>query len=389
MNQIHLHPGRERRILRGHRWVFSNEIAGSLAGLEPGSWVEVVSSRGVVLGSGPVNPNVLIAVRLVCPPGRSPSREFFLGLLRNAAERRRRLYGAGESCLRLVFGESDGLPGLVVDRYGDVVVYQVSTLGMARMEPLMQDLMMEVLNPRALVYRNDGRMRALEGLPLEKGVARGDLPGEIEVEMNGLRFVVDPLNGQKTGLFLDQRENRLALRRYAEGRRVLDLFCYGGGWSLSALAAGAASATGVDESAEAVRQAEANARLNGMEDRARFLREDVFSYFRRAGREKFDLVVLDPPAFAKSRQNLPEALKGYTDLNRRALLALEPGGILITCSCSHHLGEDDFREVLLRAAQASGRTLRLLESRGQPPDHAPLPAMPETSYLKCLILEVV
>jgi 23S rRNA (cytosine1962-C5)-methyltransferase len=389
MKTLRIQPGRERRILQGHRWVFSNEVADKLSEFEPGSWVEVKSSKGVTLGTGYVNPNSLIAVRLVCSPGQAPSREFFFDLIGKAEQRRRELYYPGSRCYRAVYSESDGLPGLIVDRYEDVFVYQVTTLGMARMEPLLQEIMMELFKPAALVYRNDTQVRGLEQLPLDKGVAHGQMPDDLWVDMDGIQFLVRPLSGQKTGFYLDQRDNRQALRKWVKGKRVLDLFCYNGGWSLSAAAGGAAEVVGVDQSAEAVAQARLNASRNGFHSTVRFEEQEGFRFLKNVGKGVFDVIILDPPAFARTKSALPEAKKGYVDLNRKALLALKPGGMLVTCSCSYHMNPDLFREALLQAAQAAGRQLRLIASFGQAKDHPSLLAMPETRYLKCLVLDIV
>ena len=389
MKKIHLHPGKEKRLLQGHRWVFSNEISDRLADYEPGSWVRVFSSKGVPLGSGYINPQSLITVRLACPPGQEPTREYFSDLVSKAAERRKELYYPGSDCYRVIYGESDGLPGLVVDRYGKVLVYQMTTLGMSRIEELIQEILIDVLKPETLVFRHDAPVRALEGLSLEKGIAFGPVPDPSWVHVDGLDFRVDTLEGQKTGLFLDQRDNRKAIRHWANGRRVLDLFCYNGGWGLAAASAGAQEVIGVDQSVDAIAQAWDNAERNQLDDRCRFMSEEAFHFLKTAERASFDLIILDPPAFAKTRSALPQARKGYTDLNRRALLALKPGGILVSCSCSYHLSDDMSREVLLLAARASGRQLRLLEARGQALDHPPLLAMPETRYLKCVITEVL
>ncbi|MGA2404021.1 MAG: class I SAM-dependent rRNA methyltransferase [Syntrophobacteraceae bacterium] len=386
MKTLSLHPGRERRILQGHRWVFSNEIADPIHDFEPGSWVEVLTAKGFSLGAGYINPASLIAVRLVCPPGKKPDEKFFRQTLLEAAGFRQSLYPGAESC-RLIFGESDGLPGLVVDRYGDALVYQVGTVGMARMEEQVRELLVDLFRPAALVFRNDTPPRALEGLALEKGVAYGSVTGDIPVSIDGIRHLVDTLGGQKTGMYLDQRDNRRAARQWMQGKRVLDLFCYNGAWGLSALAGGAAEVTGVDQSLDAVDQARRNADLNGFGDRSSFVAADVFDYLKRTARASFDVIVLDPPAFAKTRAAVAEARKGYTDINRRALLALKPGGILITCSCSYHMSEELFREVLISAGQASGRKLRLLQVRGQALDHPALLAMPETRYLKCFVVQ--
>lgn len=383
MQTLYLHPGRERRILQGHRWVFSNEISSPLSDYEPGSWVEVYSSKGVLLGSGYINPQSLIAVRLVCRPGRKPTEEFFRELLRKADSVRRELFYPGSECYRMVYGESDGLPGLIVDRYRSVLVYQIATLGMSRLEPLLRDLLVELFQPEALVFRNDSQARALEGLPAERGIAYGEIPPEYWVDVDGVKFNVDFLYGQKTGLFLDQRDNRKALQRFVKDRKILDLFCYQGGWSLSAALGGAKEVTGIDQSAGSIERARSNAVRNGVDGICTFMEDDAFQFLKKVEKGSFDLIVLDPPAFAKTKSALPEAKKGYVDLNRRALLALKPGGILATCSCSYHLTEDLFREVLLQASLASGKGLRILETRGQAPDHPVLLAMPETRYLKC------
>jgi len=386
---IYLHPGRERRVLTGHRWVFSNEIAAPLNDYEPGSWVEVFSNKKVSLGVGYINPGSLITIRLVCRPGEKPTDELFLDRIRKAAILRSETLYPGSECHRIVFSESDGLPGLILDRYGDACVYQINTLGMSLLEPLLQEWINEVLRPRALVFRHDTHARSLEGLDLVKGLAAGELAGDVWVEIDAIRYRVDLLQGQKTGLFLDQRENRGRLAGWARGKRILDLFCYNGAWSLAAAAFGASEVIGVDQSAEAIGQAEANALLNGLSRVCRFVREDVFRFLRGIPKGSMDAVIVDPPAFAKTKAALADAKKGYTDLNRRAMLALKPGGLLVSCSCSYHLSEDLFREVLLQAAHASGRELRLLEARGQSMDHPVLLAMPETRYLKCWLLQVL
>ena len=389
LKSVYLLPGREKRLLQGHRWVFSNELASHPSEFEPGSWVSVYTSKGVCFGSGYINPHSLIAVRLVCRPHEQPSREFFGERLKKAAERRETLFYPASPCTRLVYGEADGLPGLIVDRYGEVLVYQITTLGMSQKEGLLRELLLDLFRPQALVFRNDTSVRTLEGLPLEKGVAHGELPDPCWINIDGLEFLIDPVNGQKTGFYLDQRDNRGTLRRWAKDRRVLDLFCYSGAWGLSAAAAGARQVVGIDQSSEAVEQARHSAARNHLETICRFDQEEAFFFLRSLKKGAFDLIILDPPAFAKTRSTLSQARKGYTDLNRRALLALEPGGILVSCSCSYHLSEEAFREVLLNAALASGRQLRLLEARGQALDHPVLLAMPETRYLKCTILEVL
>jgi 23S rRNA (cytosine1962-C5)-methyltransferase len=389
LKRIDLHPGREKRLLQGHRWVFSNELSGNLSEFEPGSWVAVHSSKGVCLGSGYINPHSLIAVRLICPAHEKPSQDTFRGLLKNAAQRRQTLFYPDSQCTRVVYGEADGLPGLIVDRYGEVLVYQITTLGMALLEDLVRELLIELFQPKAMVFRNDTPVRTLEGLPIEKGLAYGELPDPCSISIDGLEFIIDPIEGQKTGFYLDQRENRKVLRRWSKGKRVLDLFCYNGAWGLSAASAGALEVLGVDQASEGLTQGRSSAALNNLEGICRFQKEEAFYFLKTVKRGAFDIIILDPPSFARTRSVIPQAVRGYTDLNRRAMLALEPGGILVSCSCSYHMSETMFREMLLKAAQASGRQLRLLEARGQAMDHPVLLAMPETGYLKCYFLEVL
>jgi 23S rRNA (cytosine1962-C5)-methyltransferase len=324
LKRVDLLPGREKRLLLGHRWVFSNEISGNASAFEPGSWVTIHSSRGVCLGSGYINPYSLIAVRLVCAPHEKPTPDFFRDLLEKAAMRRRTMFYPDSSCARMVYGEADGLPGLVVDCYGDVVVYQITTLGMALMEDLVKDLLLTIFRPKALVFRHDSPIRLLEGLPLEKGIASGDLPDPCWIEVDGLEFVIDPLNGQKTGFYLDQRDNRKVLRRWSKGKKVLDLFCYNGAWSLSAASAGAQEVLGVDQSADGIIQAGNSAARNNVEKICRFQEEEVFYFLKNLKKGAFDLVILDPPAFAKTKRVVPQAIKGYTDINRRACWPWSP-----------------------------------------------------------------
>lgn len=387
MQTLLLKPGAEKRILKGHRWIFSNEISSPLKDFSPGSWVEVQSARGSSLGSGYINPNSLITVRLVCPPGRDPDKDFFRSLLQSADRLRAEVLYPKSQCYRMVFAESDGLPGLVVDRYGDVLVYQITTLGMAMMEDLIRELLIDMFQPRVLIFRNDSRLRLLEDLPLARGVAFGSAPKNVGIVLDGLEMLVDPLEGQKTGFYLDQRDNRAALQSWAGGKKVLDLFCYNGAWSLYAAKGGAAEVIGVDQSQQAIELARKSAEMNGFDGVCRFVQQDSIQFLKETRRESFDTIILDPPAFAKTKRVLPESLKGYIDINRRALLALKPGGLLVSCSCSYHVSDDLFHQVLLQAAQACTRRLRILEARSQAKDHPVLLAMPETRYLKCLFLE--
>ena len=390
MTRLILGPGRDRRLRGGHPWVFSNEIGRVEGTPEPGDAVEVLSHRGEFLGTAYFNPHSLITARLLSRKRESiDTPEFFHRRLAAALDYRRRLYGERET-LRLVHGEGDGLPGLVVDRYGDVLSLQLLTLGMEQRREAVLAALRDLLAPRALVARNDAAVRRLEGLPQQVELLAGEPPAELVVEENGLRFRVDVLGGQKTGHFLDQKENHLALRGRVEGGRVLDLFCYSGSWAVHAAHFGAREVTGIDISAGALDLAAENARLNGLAERCRFQRADVFELLREMAQagERFETIILDPPAFVKSRKKLPEAIKGYLTINRRAMELVAPGGHLFTCSCSHHLDREIFLDTLRKAAVQAGRPARLVEMRGQAYDHPVLLSCPETAYLKCAILQV-
>ncbi|MBI3393549.1 MAG: class I SAM-dependent rRNA methyltransferase [Nitrospirae bacterium] len=388
--RVRLKPRESRRIKRGHRWIFSNEIADPVKDLPPGSLVDVVDERGALVGRGYVNPQSLITIRLLAPAGREIDAAFFRGRLAAARSYRERICGP-RTAGREVFGEADGLPGLIVDRYGPFLVVQSLAAGIEVCLPMILDLLEEIHSPRAIVLRNDSPARGLEGLPAEVRVARGRLDSEggiVETEVDGLAVEVDLLAGQKTGWFLDQSENRRCLAEYANGRRVLDAFCYAGAWGLAAIKAGAAEVLAVDSSAPAVSAARRNAERNRVGDRFRAEEASVFDRLRRldSERSRFDLVVLDPPAFIKSGKKVAEGVRGYREINRLGLRLLAPGGILVSSSCSHHLPAEEFLAVLRRAAADTGRTVKLLEFRGQARDHPVLLSMPETSYLKCAFL---
>ena len=388
MIRVTLRRGHDHRLRGGHPWVFSNEIAALDGPAEPGAAVEIIAANGQRLGTGYYNPHSLIAARLLTRRHESiDTSEFFVTALQKALEYRRRLGGDLEA-LRLIHGESDALPGLVVDRYGDVLCVQLLTKGMDVRRELLVAALRELLAPRVIVARNDSAARELEGLPRGVELLHGEVPEPVVVTINGLRFAVDVLAGQKTGLFLDQRENCRRLHGLAQGSEVLDLFCYAGAWSVHAASYGANSVTGVDASVAAVRQAEANARLNGLADRCRFVAADVFDFLRDHRGRRFGTVILDPPAFIKSRKHLAEGQKGYLTVNRRALEMVAPGGVLVTCSCSHHLDRPTFLTLIAQAAQQARRNVRLMEMRGQASDHPVLPACPETDYLTCAFLFV-
>lgn len=393
MIKVILKSGHGRRVQRGHPWVFSNEVerveAAEGAAGAPGAPAVLADPLGRPIGFGYYNRNSLIAFRwLAAEPVDEGA--LIMERLRAAVAFRERVAGDTEA-QRLVYSEGDLLPGLVVDRYADTLVAQIQTAGMERLTPQVLAALEAVVAPRVIVLRNDAPVRQLEGLPLDVRVVRGALDGPVRVRMDGLTFHVDPVGGQKTGLFLDHRENRQALRRYVKGARVLDLFCYGGAWGLYALAGGAASVVGVDDSAPALAAALANAEASGFAGRFQTHDGDVFDVLKKGalGEDLFDVVIVDPPAFARSRKDIPAACKAYERVNKLALKSLAPGGILATSSCSHHVGPDEFMEAVSRAVASTGRRARLLEQRGQAVDHAGLLSMTEGDYLKCAFLQVL
>ena len=374
----------------GHPWIFSNEVAGFEGAAEDGDLVDVVDARGAFLGRAYLNRRSLICARLLTRGRDEIDADFFARRLERAVRFRARAL-PGATAVRLVHGESDQLPGLVIDRYGDWLVVQVLTLGMEVRAPLVREAIERVLAPRGVVRAADAPLRALEGLPLERNVWWGDVPERTDVEMEGFTVEVNLLHGQKTGLFLDQRHNRRRAEVRAEGRRVLDLFCYQGEWALHAARGGASSVLAVDSSEPALDAALRNAERNGFADRVGFRRADAFDTLRqleRAG-ERFGMIILDPPALVKSRKHLAAAARAYRDLNRIAMALLEEEGVLVTCSCSHHMEDVLFRQVLLESARAARRPFRVLDWAAESPDHPQLLAVPETHYLKCAVLQAM
>lgn len=384
---LHIHKEHERRLLLGHPWVFSNEIASDLREYEPGSLVDVYTHGGTFVGRGYINPRSLITVRLLSQHREAIDKAFFRRRLEVALRRRERLL-PGVQSYRLAYSEGDLLPGLIIDRYQDHLVLQTLTLGMElRLEAICEALE-TLMQPEAIVARNDVGIRSLEGLPHEKKVLRGSLQTPVEVWEDDIRFRIDSWEGQKTGFYLDQRENRCTLRPLLAGERVLDAFCYTGAWALHAARAGAREVLGVDESAKAIRWADDQAKDNYLEQVCQFIAADVFDYLKDADsrRDRFDCIVLDPPAFVKSRSKVREGLQGYWEINRRAMRLVKPGGYLMSCSCSYHVDPDTFRATLCRAARAARRTVTLLEMRSQARDHPALLPLSESAYLKCAVL---
>lgn len=371
------------RVASGHPWIFSSDVvdAGNAA---PGDAVRVVDFRGRPLGAAFYSSTSQITLRMLSNVTEPIDRTFWMRRLGSAILHRQRVVENSNAC-RMVFSEGDLLPGLIVDRYGAYLAMQTLTQGMDRSRDVIAHCLNELLTPAGILARNDGSVRKLEGLTLETTVLSGEIPERVEVEMNGLRVEADLLHGQKTGIYLDQRENYVAAARYARGR-VLDCFTSTGGFALHA-AAKAETVEAVDSSAQALAIAEANAKRNGLTN-IQFRAADVFEFL--AGLERrYSMIVLDPPAFAKSRKSLEDAARGYKEINLRALRLLEGGGILVTCSCSHHFSEAMLLEVVAEAALDAGKTLRVVERRTQARDHPILLTVPETHYLKCLIFEVM
>ncbi len=384
MKTVYLKQKEERRVLRGHPWIFSNELREIPKDISPGEGVDVLDAAGRFVGRGYFNSHSLICVRLLTRKHEAID----IGFLRQRVEEAHMLregLGFGES-YRAIYSESDGLPGLIVDKYADTLVVQSLTAGIDRMLDDIIAVLKDAYTPRAIVLRNDAGSRALEGLALERRVIYGTVAGPVMIEESGISYLVDVLEGQKTGFFLDQRENRQALKDYVRGRRMLDCFCYLGAWALSAARFGASEVIGLDSSERAVSLAAENAARNGLA--ARFKTADVFDELRALEKQRgrFGCIVLDPPAFVKSRAKIREALKGYKEINLRAMRLLEQGGVLVTNSCSHHIDHELFREMLVDAAYSAGRQARLLEMRSQARDHPVLLAARETQYLKCAIL---
>jgi 23S rRNA (cytosine1962-C5)-methyltransferase len=374
------------RVAGGHPWIFASDVTDRGAA-QPGDAVRVVDGRGRVLGTAHYSAASQITLRMLSERVEEIGCEFFLRRLAEAAAFRERVVRDTEA-YRLAHGEADRLPALIVDRYRDCLVIQTLSQGMDRAKPLIVQALTSLLSPRSIVARNDAAVRDREALPREIGVLAGEEPGRIALMVNGLRFHVDPLKGQKTGIFLDQRENYIAAARYAHGE-ALDCFTSSGGFAMH-LAARCPRVEAVDSAAEMIAAAGENCRANGIGNVV--LKEanafDLLAGYVAAGR-RFGTVVLDPPAFAKSRTALEAAVRGYKEINLRALKLLGAGGILVTCSCSHHLSESALLETVAAAALDTRRTLRVLERRTQAPDHPILLTVPETHYLKCLILEVL
>ncbi len=388
-----LRKNEDRRLRQGHLWVFSNEVdtaRSPLKAFAPGEAVEIRDHRGKPLGTGYVNPNSLISARLVSRDPRHPfDASLIVHRLKVALALRERLYR--HPYYRLVYGESDGLPGLVVDRYGPVLVAQITTAGMeARRDDILRALD-KVLRPSGVLWRNDAPVRELEGLPLYVETALGEVPDTVLLREGEAEFEVPLAGGQKTGWFYDQADNRRELPRLVAGARVLDLFSYVGGWGIQAALAGAREVWCLDGSADAVDLAARNAELNSVADRVRASQGDAFEALKalREANERFDVVIVDPPAFIKRRKDLKKGEEAYRRLNQLAMALIPRDGFLISCSCSYHMSGERFPRLLHQAARHVDRSLQVLRLGGQSADHPIHPAIPETHYLKAVFARVV
>ncbi len=386
---IQLKPGKEKRVYTLHPWIFKSDIDKELNGCLPGDTVNIISSKGKFLAKGYYNPNSQIALRIMTyQEEEAVDRNLIFRRIHEAVEYRR-TFADLKSC-RLVFAESDRLPALIVDAFDDVLVLQCLALGMERFKKDIVDALVEEMHPRGIWERNDVPVRRLEGLEMCTGLLYGEVPDRVQMTENGVKFWVDVKEGQKTGFFLDQKENRAAIAPFVKGQKVLDCFTHTGSFALHAGHYGAAEVTGVDISEYACEYAAENAALNHMEDRVRFIAANAFDLLSEQSRkgEKYDVIILDPPAFTKSRNAVDSALRGYKEINLRAIKMIRTGGYLITCSCSQHVLPEMFRSMVMDAAKDAKVLLRQVEFRTQGKDHPILPYARETEYLKCGIYQV-
>lgn len=387
MADLILLPGKEKRVFSGHPWIFRSDIARSKGDPQPGDTVRVTASNGRFLAMAVYNPASQIALRILSHRDEPIDDAFIYGRVKRAVDYRRR-FADLRSC-RLIFAESDGLPAVIVDSFGDVLSLQCLCLGMEKYKEAICDALMELLHPQGIYERGDVPVRELEGLPLVTGTLRGQVPDKVMIEENGVKFWVDVKNGQKTGFFLDQKENRAAIAPFVRDAEVLDCFTHTGSFALHAAKFGARHVTGVDISEFACQCARENAALNGFQQ-VDFVAANAFDFLKEqcAAGAQYDVVILDPPAFTKTRHNLEAAERGYKEINLRGLKLVKNGGYLVTCSCSQHMLPGAFRDVVLSAAQDARVRLFQVEYRTQGRDHPILPAAPETQYLKCGIYRV-
>ncbi|MFZ5643374.1 MAG: class I SAM-dependent rRNA methyltransferase [Bacillota bacterium] len=388
---VKLDRGRHKRVAGGHPWVYRTEVSDIEGSYTPGDIVEVVDFRGRFIGKGYINPLSQIFVRIMTRSrDEEINRDFLYRRIKSAWEYRKKTI-RNTNAFRVIFSEADFLPALVVDKFGEYLVVQTLALGIDKYKDTIVEILRELISPAGIYERNDVSVRELEGLPLQAGFIGEEFNTVVEIKENGRLFEVDLAGGQKTGYFLDQRENRMALESLSKGARVLDCFCHTGTFSVYAAGFGAKEVLGIDISAPALEMAAKNSERNGFGHLCNFREGNSFDELRAMEKsgEKFDLVILDPPAFTKSKKAIEGAIRGYKEINLRGMKILNHGGFLVTCSCSFHMSEGLFMEVINDAARDAGRPVRLVEVRRQARDHPMLLGSPETYYLKCLIMQVL
>lgn len=388
-----LRKGEERRLRTGHTWIFSNEVDTArtpLTSFEPGQAALMLDQSGKPLGTGYVNPHSLICARLVSrDPDYVLGKSLLVHRIQVAQSLRQRVFA--EPYYRLVFGDSDGLPGLVLDQFGDTVVAQITTAGMERVKDDIVAAVTKAIKPACLIFRNDSSSRGFEGLESYTETAVGTEPAQLLVQENGAQFHVSALSGQKTGWFYDHRLNRQRMAAYVKGKRVLDVFSYAGAWGIQAARAGAQDVCCVDASEPALDSVRTNAQLNNVGERVRVVAGDAFEVLKQLRQERahFDVVILDPPAFIRRKKDLDAGTDAYRRLNQAAMQVLEKDGVLVSASCSSYLSRDVLRNLLLASSRHVDRFLQILEQGHQGPDHPVHPAIPETDYLKAFICRVL
>ncbi|MCX7781176.1 MAG: class I SAM-dependent rRNA methyltransferase [Negativicutes bacterium] len=388
--KVYLRKGAQHRVESGHPWIYQTELNYIDGDYQPGDIVDVYNSREKFIGRGYINPRSQIIVRLLSREQEPIDHAFFRRRIEVAWNYRRRFLEEPEYC-RLIYGEADFLPALIVDKFGDIFVMQTLALGIDKYRDVIIAILEEMFQPAGIYERNDVPVRELEGLTQQKGYIKGSFPTVIRVYENGIPFYADIENGQKTGFFYDQRENRRVLKYFAADAEVLDCFCHTGSFTVHAALYGARHVTAIDISEQAIALARQNAKLNGVDGKCTFQTANAFDALREMSEAKreFDVVILDPPAFTKSRHAIEGAARGYKEINLRGIKMVRPGGYLITCSCSYHMERDLFQAIVADAAKDAKRTVRLVEYRTQAKDHPILPAAPETHYLKFLALQVL
>lgn len=386
---IKLKKGEEKRIESGHLWVFSNEIQDIQGDPKTGDIVELRKNSGEFLGKGYYNPNSLISFRLLTNVDEEIDFQFYKKRIENAWQLRKKIYPEYKS-YRVVYGESDFLPGLIVDKYNEYLSIQAYSAGVEKHITLICDVLENIFKPKGIIERSESPLRELEGLDQKKKILRGKIE-KVMIQEHDLHYFVDMIDGQKTGFYFDQRENRYAIRKYSEGAKVLDCFCNDGGFALNTIRGGARDVIGIDISESSIERAIYNSKVNDLSNKCKFIKSDVFDFLKEAEirKERFDIVILDPPSFTKSKKNIIAAKIGYRTINTNALRIINPNGILATASCSHHITDEMFFRIIYSCAKSANRQLRLLEYSSAAPDHPVLLSMSETKYLKFAIFEVI